>query len=106
MKFSLIFQNDIVAFLPELFLAISILVVLMHGSFLGLSAAALYTYLTPSMIRLTSIILFISVFLVVNNPIESQTLWNSIFITDHLSIWLKLFVVLGLFVCILSLIHI
>nr|AMO66465.1 NADH dehydrogenase subunit 2 [Sargassum polycystum] len=100
MKFSLIFQNDIVAFLPELFLAISILVVLMHGSFLGLSAAALYTYLTPSMIRLTSIILFISVFLVVNNPIESQTLWNSIFITDHLSIWLKLFVVLGLFVCV------
>nr|YP_009992160.1 NADH dehydrogenase subunit 2 [Sargassum patens]QNN85657.1 NADH dehydrogenase subunit 2 [Sargassum patens] len=100
MKFSLIFQNDIVAFLPELFLAISILVVLMHGSFLGLSAAALYTYLTPSMIRLTSIILFISIFLVINNPIESQTLWNSIFITDHLSIWLKLFVVLGLFVCV------
>ena len=100
MKFSLIFQNDTVAFLPELFLAISILVVLMHGSFLGLSAAALYTYLTPSMVRLTSIILFISVFLVVNNPIESQTLWNSLFITDHLSIWLKLFVVLGLFVCV------
>nr|YP_009050514.1 NADH dehydrogenase subunit 2 [Sargassum fusiforme]AIG23781.1 NADH dehydrogenase subunit 2 [Sargassum fusiforme]QJC59488.1 NADH dehydrogenase subunit 2 [Sargassum fusiforme] len=100
MKFSLLFQNDTVAFLPELFLAISILVILLHGSFLGLSAAALYTYLTPSMTRLTSIILFISVFLVVNNPIESQTLWNSIFITDHLSIWLKLFVVLGLLVCV------
>nr|YP_009154075.1 NADH dehydrogenase subunit 2 [Turbinaria ornata]AJF48262.1 NADH dehydrogenase subunit 2 [Turbinaria ornata] len=100
MKFALIFQNDTVAFLPELFLAISILVVLMHGSFLGSSAAALYTYLTPSMVRLTSIILFISVLLVVNNPIESQTLWNSIFITDHLSIWLKLFVVLGLLICV------
>lgn len=32
------------AFLPELVLAIAILVVLMHGSFLGLSAAALDTY--------------------------------------------------------------
>ena len=31
MKFALIFQNDTAAFLPELFLAISLLVVLIHG---------------------------------------------------------------------------
>ena len=102
MKFALIFQNDTVAFLPELFLAISILVVLLHGSFLGVSAAALYSYLTPSMVRLTSTILFLSIILVFNNPIESQTLWNSIFITDHLGTWSKFVVFLGLLFCVLS----
>ena len=85
MKFALIFQNDTVAFLPELFLAISILVVLLHGSFLGVSAAALYSYLTPSMVRLTSTILFLSIILVFNNPIESQTLWNSISLATTLT---------------------
>nr|QWK44807.1 NADH dehydrogenase subunit 2 [Postelsia palmaeformis] len=99
MKFALIFQNDIVAFLPELFLAISILVILLHGSFLGVSAASLYTYLTPSMVRLTSIILFISLLLVFNNPVESQTLWNAIFVTDNVGTWSKVIVLLGLLFC-------
>ena len=101
MKFALIFQNDTAAFLPELFLAIFLLVVLLHGSFLGVSAASLYTYLTPSMVRLTSIILFLSLILVLNNPVESQTLWNSIFITDHLATWSKIIVILGLLFCVL-----
>ena len=42
MKFALIFQSDTAAFLPGLFLAISLLVVLLHGSFLGVSAASLH----------------------------------------------------------------
>ncbi|MEP3604456.1 MAG: proton-conducting transporter membrane subunit [Gilvibacter sp.] len=101
MKFALIFQNDIVAFLPELFLAISILVILLHGSFLGVLAASLYTYLTISMVRLTSIVLFLSLLLVLNNPVESQTLWNSIFVTDNIGIWSKVIVFLGLLFCVL-----
>nr|YP_011008441.1 NADH dehydrogenase subunit 2 [Undaria peterseniana]WBP70412.1 NADH dehydrogenase subunit 2 [Undaria peterseniana] len=100
MKFALIYQNDTAAFLPELFLAISILVVLLHGSFLGVSAASLYTYLTPSMVRLTSTILFLSFFLVLNNPVESQTLWNAIFVTDNIGTWSKLIVFLGLLFCV------
>ncbi|CAN0300310.1 unnamed protein product, partial [Ascophyllum nodosum] len=87
--------------LPELFLAISLLVVLLHGSFLGVSAASLYTYPTPGMVRLTSIILFLSLILVLNNPVESQTLWNSIFITDHLATWSKIIIILGLLCCVL-----
>nr|ALG63453.1 NADH dehydrogenase subunit 2 [Saccharina sp. ye-C] len=100
MKFALIFQNDTAAFLPELFLAISILVILLHGSFLGVSAASLYTYLTPSMVRLTSTILFVSLLLVLNNPVESQTLWNAIFVTDNISTWSKAIVFLGLIFCV------
>nr|YP_009549889.1 NADH dehydrogenase subunit 2 [Cladosiphon okamuranus]AYW52603.1 NADH dehydrogenase subunit 2 [Cladosiphon okamuranus] len=100
MKFALIFQNDTAAFLPELFLAISILVVLLHGSFLGVTAASLYTYLTPSMVRLTSLILFLSLLLIVNNPVGSQTLWNAIFITDYIGSWAKSIVVLGLIFCV------
>jgi len=100
MKFALIFQNDTVAFLPELFLAISLLVVLLHGSFLGVSASSLYTYLTPSLVRLTSIILFLSLLLVLNNPVESQTLWNALFVTDHLATWAKFLVFIGLLFCV------
>nr|QWK44502.1 NADH dehydrogenase subunit 2 [Desmarestia aculeata] len=100
MKFALIFQNDTAAFLPELFLATSLLVVLLHGSFLGGSAASLYTYLTPSIVRLTSTILFLSLLLVLNNPVESQTLWNALFVTDHLAIWAKFVVFLGLLFCV------
>jgi len=100
MKFALIFQNDTAAFLPELFLAISLLVVLLHGSFLGVSAASLYTYLTPSIVRLTSTILFLSLLLVLNNPVESQTLWNALFVTDHLAIWAKFLVFIGLIFCV------
>uniref|UniRef100_UPI0030DEDA9F NADH dehydrogenase subunit 2 n=1 Tax=Ecklonia maxima TaxID=428677 RepID=UPI0030DEDA9F len=100
MKFALIFQNDTAAFLPELFLAISILVVLLYGSFIGVYAASLYTYLTPSMVRLTSIILFLGLFLVLNNPVVSQTLWNAIFVTDHIGTWSKLIVLLGLIFCV------
>ena len=79
MKFALIFQNDTESFLPELFLAISLLVILLHCSFLGVSSASLYTSLTPSMMRLTSILLFLSLILVLNNPVESQALWKSSF---------------------------
>ena len=100
MQFALIFQNDTAAFLPELFLAITILVILLHGSFLGVTAASLYTYLTPSMVRLTSAILFLSLLLVFNNPVESQTLWNAIFITDYISTWSKIIVFSGLLFCV------
>jgi NADH-quinone oxidoreductase subunit N len=100
MKFALIFQNDTVAFLPELFLAISILVILLHGSFLGVTAASLYSYLTPSMVRLTSATLFLSLLLVINNPIESQTLWNALFIADYLSTWAKIIIFIGLLFCV------
>nr|QWK44998.1 NADH dehydrogenase subunit 2 [Analipus japonicus] len=100
MKFALIFQNDVAAFLPETFLAISILVLLLHGSFLGASAASLYTYLTPSLVRLTSTILFLSIFLVLNNPVEHQTLWNALFVSDYLSTWAKFIILLGLIFCV------
>jgi len=96
MKFTLIFQNDTAAFLPELFLAICILVILLHGSFLSVSAVSFYTYLTPSMVRLSSTIIFLSLFLVLNNPVESQSLWNSMFVTDPLAIWTKCIIFLGL----------
>nr|YP_011007952.1 NADH dehydrogenase subunit 2 [Chorda asiatica]QWK44424.1 NADH dehydrogenase subunit 2 [Chorda asiatica]WBP69783.1 NADH dehydrogenase subunit 2 [Chorda asiatica] len=96
MNFALIFQNDTAAFLPELFLAVTILVVLLHGSFLGVSAASLYTYLTPSMVRLTSAILFLSLLLVLNNPVESKTLWNALYVTDYVGTWAKFIVFLGL----------
>nr|ANS57847.1 NADH dehydrogenase subunit 2 [Pleurocladia lacustris] len=100
MNLALIFQNDIAAFLPEFFLAFSILIVLLHGSFLGVTAASLYTYLTPSMVRVTSVTLFLALLLVINNPIEVQTLWNALFITDYLSNWAKFIVFVGLLFCV------
>nr|QWE51007.1 Nad2 [Phaeophyceae sp.] len=99
MSFKLLFGNDLAAFCPELFLATSLLVVLLHGVFLGSVAASLRTYLTPSMVRITSAIFFLSLVLVLNNPVAPQALWNGFFITDFTTAWAKCLVILGLSLC-------
>ena len=92
-------QNSVVSFLPEFFLAASLLIILLHGSFLVRRAAYSYSYLTPSMIRLTTIILVLSILLVLNNPINSQTIWNNLFVSDYIGTWSKVITLSNLILC-------
>nr|YP_011008407.1 NADH dehydrogenase subunit 2 [Syringoderma abyssicola]WBP70378.1 NADH dehydrogenase subunit 2 [Syringoderma abyssicola] len=98
---SLLFQNDIVALLPELFLAMAFLIILVHGSFQVVTAISLYTYLTPSISRLTLVVLFLSLILVLNNPVINQIVWNATFITDNVGTWSKFMVISSMFFCVL-----
>lgn len=97
----LLSQNDVVGLLPELFLAIAFLVVLIHGSSQLTLATRLYTYIIPSVSRLTLVILALSVILICNNPVINQTLWGGTFISDCLGLSLKAFVIIIMFLCVL-----
>nr|QWK44965.1 NADH dehydrogenase subunit 2 [Protohalopteris sp.] len=97
----LLSQNDVIGLLPELFLAISFLIVLIHGSSQLVLVTRLYTYIIPSVSRLTLVILFLSVILVCNNPVINQTLWGGTFILDYLGLSLKAFIIIIMFLCVL-----
>ncbi|CAL8412670.1 unnamed protein product [Dictyota dichotoma] len=98
---SLLFQADVVALLPEVFLALTFLVILVYGSFQVANATELYTYLLPFVSRLTLLSLVLSFFLVLNNPIIDTVVWNATFVLDYLSSWSKLFVIFSVFLCVL-----
>lgn len=97
----LLSQKDVIGLLPELFLAVSFLIVLLHGSSQLVLATRLYTYIIPSISRLTLVVLALSVILICNNPVLNQTLWGGTFILDCLGLSLKAFVILILFLCVL-----
>ncbi|CAM9258631.1 unnamed protein product [Discosporangium mesarthrocarpum] len=101
MDFAVFFQNDLETFFPEFFLAMSLLVVLLHGSFQVESAASLYTSLNQSFVRLSVLVLFLSLSLLINNPIQTQLIWSSTFIQDELSIGAKILVLFSLLFCVL-----
>ncbi|CAM9118983.1 unnamed protein product [Choristocarpus tenellus] len=101
MNFAIFFQNDIETFFPELFLALSLLVVLIHGSFQVTAVASLYTYLSPIIVRLTSLVLVLSLALVINNPVVSHSIWSATFVHDELSTGSKSIVLLALLFCVL-----
>lgn len=96
---SLLFQVDIIALLPEVFLALSFLVVLIYGSFQVIPAVNFYTSINFNVSRLTLIVIILSLFLVLNNPICNQIVWNATFIVDNLSNSIKCFVICVIFLC-------
>lgn len=97
---SLLFQVDAIALLPEVFLALAFLVILVYGSFQVVAATDLYTYLTPTVARLTILVLTLSLILVCNNPVVNQITWNATFIIDDLTSWVKIIVVCSVLLCV------
>lgn len=98
---SLLFQVDIIALLPEVYLALSFLVILIYGSFQVIPATHLYTSITYNVSRLTFIIIGLAIVLILNNPVVNQVIWNATFIVDNSSNSVKLFVLIVLCLCIL-----
>nr|YP_009672648.1 NADH dehydrogenase subunit 2 [Dictyopteris divaricata]QDB64133.1 NADH dehydrogenase subunit 2 [Dictyopteris divaricata] len=96
---SLLFQVDVVSLLPEVFLALSFLVLLIYGSFQVIEAVNRDTYLAPSVARLTLVTLFLSLLLVFNSPILNGVVWNATFIVDGAGTSVKCIVLLSIFLC-------
>ena len=97
----LLFQVDIIALLPEIFLALSFLIVLVYGSFQVIPATRFYTSINFNVFRLTQIVICLSLVICVNNPVITQTVWNGTFIIDTLSNWIKVFSISIVFLCLL-----
>nr|YP_010032387.1 Nad2 [Schizocladia ischiensis]QOW07601.1 Nad2 [Schizocladia ischiensis] len=100
MKSVVFLQNDVESLLPELFLALAILVVLLHGAFMVIPATSLSTLLTPSLSRLTSLALIFTSALVLNNPLLGQSICHSAFVLDALGNTAKFLSLLALLACV------
>jgi len=81
----LLFQNNFKILLPEVFLATSILILVIHASILVSSKEIGSPLITRSLNRLSILILFLTFFLVQNNSITFMITYQSAFIFDFLS---------------------
>nr|NP_044802.1 NADH dehydrogenase subunit 2 [Reclinomonas americana]AAD11917.1 NADH dehydrogenase subunit 2 [Reclinomonas americana] len=90
MNFLTIFENDIKVLFPELFLTISILALLMYGVVYSTSSH----HDNPIIIRATgwlSIqILFLTILLLINNPIHNQVFMNNLLVADYFGLITKI----------------
>jgi len=85
MIFSYAFENNIKLVLPELFLASSIIGLLFFGSFVSLSRSNRYPLVAANVNYLLILVLAFTLFLVVNNPLVSGSVFNGVIVIDWLS---------------------
>lgn len=99
MNFSVLFSNDIKIFFPEIFLTFAILVVMIYGVFMSTSLTYNYPIITRNIYFLVLYVLFLSVLLVVKNPLDYGLIFQKTFIHDDLSRIAKVFVLGSSFGC-------
>lgn len=101
MNFLTIFENDIKVLFPELFLTISILALLMYGVVYSTSSH----HDNPIIIRTTgwlSIqVLFITILLTINNPIQNKVIMNNLLVTDYFGLVTKTVLLISSLVAVL-----
>jgi len=101
MIFSYAFENNIKLVLPELFLASSIIGLLFFGSFVSLSRSYRYPLIATNVNFLLILVLFLTLLLIVNNPLVSGSVFNGVFIVDWLSTVAKISVLISSIGCLL-----
>lgn len=101
MNFSLLFANDIKIFLPEIFLSLAILTVLIYGVLLATSLTYNYPLISRNIYTLVLFILFLTGLLVLNNPIDYALIFQKTFIHDDLTRIAKIFVLGSSFACLI-----
>ena len=80
-----IYQNNFKMFLPEIFLALSVLILTLHGSFLTTSRIFNFPLLTKSFAHLSILVLALTSVLFFNNAIPFMLTYQNSFIFDPLS---------------------
>ena len=99
MDFSLFFQNNFKMFLPEFFLATSILVITLHGSLIATSKVLGFPLLLKSFNKMSILILGLTLILVNNNSASFLIVFSSSFIFDLLTLNVKQFVLFSAILC-------
>lgn len=87
--------NDCIAILPEIFLTISINIVLLYSVIYNTSYTYDYPILLKNISWLCLLILSITFFLNVNNSLYDITIFENLFIVDSLAILVKSFIIIG-----------
>lgn len=101
MDFSLLYQNNFKMFLPEIFLATSILILTLHGSFLVSSRHLGYPLLTRNFSKLSMLVLFLTLILNHNNSINFMLTYQNTFIFDLLTSNVKEIILISSFFCLI-----
>lgn len=101
MIFSYAFENNIKLVLPELFLCSSIIGLLFFGSFVSLSRTYRYPLVATNVNSLLILTLFLTLILVIHNPLVSGSVFNGVFIVDWLSTIAKISVLISSIGCLL-----
>lgn len=99
MNFLLMHQNHFKMFLPEVFLATSILIMTLHASLLVTSKRLGYPILTLSFGKLSILVLFLTFLLVNNNPISFMIVYQNTFIFDLLTANVKQILLISTICC-------
>jgi NADH-quinone oxidoreductase subunit N len=100
MDFSILFQNNLKMFLPEIFLATSILILTLHGSFIVSSRHLGFPLIVKSISKLSILILLLTVFLSNNNSINFMLTYQNTFMFDLLTYYVKEIILISVLFCI------
>ena len=92
MNFSFLFINDLKIFFPEIFLAFSILIVMIYGVFLATSVVYNYPLISQNIYFHVLYVLFLTILLTYSNPVDYSLIFQKTFIHDDLSRIAKLFI--------------
>jgi NADH-quinone oxidoreductase subunit N len=103
MNFSTFFTNDIKMLLPEIFLATSILVLIIYGVILSANSKYNYPLLSRSVMFLSVLTLLLTSVLLINNTIGFKIIFNNIFIIDDLAFFSKIAILTASILCLLML---
>lgn len=101
MDFSLLHQNYFKMFLPEVFLATSILILTLFASLIGTSRHLGYPLFTKSLIKLCILALLITLLLAYNTSISFMLTYQNTFIFDILSSNAKQILLIATIFCLL-----
>nr|YP_009733027.1 NADH dehydrogenase subunit 2 [Jaagichlorella roystonensis]QHU78323.1 NADH dehydrogenase subunit 2 [Jaagichlorella roystonensis] len=90
-----LFENDLKAVIPESFLLIASLIVLLYGVFLSNSKDKNYPILVVNASIISILSLLFTIILLWNNPISRATIFYNNLLIDDLALFLKILILLG-----------
>lgn len=99
--YTFLFENDLKAVLPESFLILACVIVLLYGVILSNSKENNYPILVVNTSWIAILSLVYSIILLWNNPISKAAIFYNHFSQDDLTLFLKILLVLGCLFCIL-----
>lgn len=94
---SLLFENDFLYVIPEIFLILATLFLLMYGVIYTTSKKANYPILHTNITWLALFSLFLTLFLMINSPVQNGFIFYNTLVYDELSFFFKILILFGAF---------
>lgn len=100
MDFLVFFDNDFKSMMPELYLFVSILLLLSYGVVYSTSKVYNYPIIQLNVGWLSVLVLSLTLLLLISNPLHTVSAFNDLLIIDAFSTFVKILIVFSAIVCI------